>query len=149
MSQPQRNEGSVERARAETQKEARDSFVMPQVGVLYPKEGAKGLITAVPLFALLGAAAIFPFGFIEFSGLALAPRLILAAFLGAITGAVVGLIVGPSVAMREKAKDRARAPRGTAGRPGKAEMAEAMGKSEPEASRDLGRSRPRNLRRAE
>ena len=149
MSRPQKNERSVERASAETQKEARDSFVMPQVGVLYPKEGAKGLITAVPLFALLGAAAIFPFGFIEFGGMPLAGRLFLAGLLGAITGGVIGLIVGPSVAMREKAKDRAGAPRGAAGRPGKAEMAEAMGESEPKASRDLRRNRPRNLRRAE
>jgi hypothetical protein len=137
MSRRQESDQSAERARAETQKEARDSVVMPQVGVLYPKEGAKGVLTAVPLFALLGAAAIFPFGFIEFGGMPLFGRLFVAGIIGAIAGGVIGLIVGPSVAMREKAKDQAGAPRGTAGRPGKAEMAEAMGESEPEASRDL------------
>lgn len=149
MSRPQSSDGSVERARAETQKETRDSVVMPQVGVLYPKDGAKGLLTAVPLFALLGAAAIFPFGFIEFGGMPLGGRLFLAGILGAITGGVIGLIVGPSVGMREKAKDRARAPTGADGRPGQAEMAEAMGESEPEASRDLGRDVPRDVRRPE
>ena len=131
-------------ARAEQQKEARDSFVLPQAGVLYPGESAKGLAKAVSLFVFLGALAAFPFGFIEFGGLPLSGRLFIAAIIGAAAGGVVGLVVGPSVGAREDAKDKAGTPRGTAGRPGKAEVAEATGGSESQVS---GESIPRETRR--
>ncbi|HYZ92241.1 MAG TPA: hypothetical protein VFA34_07595 [Actinomycetota bacterium] len=114
-------------ARAETQKEAKDSFVLPQLGVLMTKEGAAGFALAVPLFALVGALLFFPLGFIEIYGIPMVTRLIIAAAVGATAGAVVGFVVGPSVGVRRAARQRAGASRGRQSRPGKAEIAEATG----------------------
>lgn len=116
--------------RAEQQRESQKSFVVPQAGVLYPQPSAKGLAKAISLFVPLGALAVLPFGLITFGGLPTAPRLFIAALIGAVAGGVVGLIVGPSVGARDDAKEHAGASRGSAGRPGKAEVAEATGRPE-------------------
>lgn len=124
-----------EAARAEQQKEAADSFVMPQVGVLFTGESAKGIAILLPLFVLIGAALAAPFGLIEFGNLELSVRLIIAAVCGAVAGGVVGLVAGPSLGARRKAKESANAPRGRQGRPGKAEVAEATASHEEEGQR--------------
>ncbi len=138
---PQTNGNGRKRAaaRAEQQKEAQDSFVMPQAGVLLTGESAKGIALVLPLCVIVGAALAAPFGLIEFGELTLATRLIIAAVVGAVAGAVVGLVAGPSLGARYKARESAGAPRGRQGRPGKAEVAEATAEHEEPARRRSSR----------
>lgn len=119
-------------ARAEQQKEARDSFVSPQASVVLTEESAKGIALILPICVLLGAVLAAPLGFIEFGDLGVGARVLIAAVSGAVAGLVVGFVAGPSLGARRKARESAGAARGRQGRPGKAEVAEATGSHERE-----------------
>jgi hypothetical protein len=128
-----RNDASARAAaRAEQQKESRDAFVQPQAAVVLTEESAKGIALVLPLCVLVGALLAAPLGLIEFGGLETTTRVIIAAVCGAVAGLAVGLVAGPSLGARQKARKNEGAPRGSQGRPGKAEVAEASSEHEHE-----------------
>jgi hypothetical protein len=82
------------------QQETDDAWVSPQVGVVYSKESAKGGSMMTVGFAVLGAIVFLPFGAIDFGGIPLALRLLLAAVIGALAGGAIGAVAGPALSVR-------------------------------------------------
>lgn len=85
--------------RAEMRAETEDGFILPQAGLLVPKESARGLAVSVPIAMVAGALVIGPVGLFDF-GWTLGTRLALAAGIGAAMGAVIAFIVGAATAAR-------------------------------------------------
>lgn len=97
--------------RAEMREEGAEAWAGPSVG-LYTKEMARSVPLWTVAGVVIGAIAALPLG-LMFDALALALRLLIAAFAGGVTGGTIGFIVGGGFfGPRRKASSELAAERG-------------------------------------
>lgn len=87
---------------AEMREEATESMVMPQAGILYPKEATKATALIGPLLAGVGAVVALPFAFLLPDDISLWWRLLIVVVCGAAVGGTVAVIVVPAMAVKNQ-----------------------------------------------
>jgi hypothetical protein len=97
--------------RAEMHDEMRRAWVVPNAGVAYPAEAARGLAMVSVVAVALGVAAAFPLALIDVGGTYWL-RWVVFAVVGAAFGLTVSLVVGPA-AGAPRPGERPAAARGT------------------------------------
>jgi hypothetical protein len=97
--------------RAEMHEELTRAWVVPNAGVAYTKESARGLVAATLIGSAIGLVAAFVLAIPDFGSTYLT-RLVIFALVGVTFGATVGLVAGPGLGSRRPDEDMAAA-RGT------------------------------------
>ena len=82
---------------AEMHEELSEAFVVPNAGVAYTKESARGLALGNVIGIALGVCAAFPLALIPIGDTSYPLRLLIFALVGAAFGGTVGLVAGPAV----------------------------------------------------
>lgn len=85
---------------AEMREETTESVVMPQAGILYPKEAAKATGLLGPLLAGAGALIALPLAFLLPDDIDLWLRLLIVVSCGAVFGGTVAVIVIPAMSVK-------------------------------------------------
>ena len=83
--------------RAEMHEELCEAFVVPNAGVAYPKEAARGLVLGDLIGVGLGVLAAFPSALIPIGDTSYPTRLLIFALVGVAFGLAIGLVAGPAV----------------------------------------------------
>lgn len=83
--------------RAEMHQELSQAWVVPNAGVAYTKEAARGLVAGNVIGIALGVAAAFPLALLPV-GNSYWVRFLIFAVVGAAMGGTIGLVAGPGVA---------------------------------------------------
>ena len=89
--------------KGEQHQEFAEAWVIPNAGVVYPKEAARGLVAYSALGALVGGVLGVGLAFLDF-GYSLAAQLVVMCSIGITFGLAVGMVIGPAVASRRPAE---------------------------------------------
>lgn len=82
--------------RAEMHDELTHSYVVPNAGVVYPKEAVRGLVVGVGIGMAIGLLAAFPLALLPVGDVGYGTRLIAFLLVGGAFGLAIGLVAGPA-----------------------------------------------------
>lgn len=86
--------------RAEMHEELTEALVVPNAGVAYPKEAARGLVAGELIGVGIGVLAAFPLALIPIADTTYWVRFLIYAVVGVAFGVTVGLVAGPAAGSR-------------------------------------------------